>query len=637
MAAGLALVPFLPALDGQFLNWDDNVNFLANPHYRGLGWPQIKWAFTATLMGHWIPLTWLSLSLNYALGGMSPWGYHLGNLLLHAANAALFFLLARRLLAAALHGGRQDARSHPSLDWSAAVAALLFALHPLRVESVAWITERRDVLSGFFFLLATLAYLKGVEGGGPAQGRWRGLSLAAFAAALLSKAAAMPLPLALLLLDAYPLRRTPLGWRRLVLEKLPYAALALAAAAAALYALPRGGYVTPYDQYGAAARAAMVAYSLAFYPRKFFWPAGLAPLYELPVKLNPLEGRFVGSFLAVIAVTLALWLWRRRWPAGLTAWAYSAIMVLPVSGVVHAGHQLAHDRYSYLSGLGFALVVAAGLLGILRLHDSGRVSWPVAAMARAAACLAVAALAVASWNQSYVWRDSESLWRWAVEMEPSCAVCRLNLGSSILKESPELAMARLAEGEALYREAARLRPTYSEAYFNLGVVLMMQKRYREAGDSVNALIRLGRGGALVPELLGLLYLVEGRYAEAVPPLRQAALARGDLRHANPGAPPAAPQDPGEALREALALLKDDPTILTYVGYTLVEAGRPADGIQALARAQTLNPHAASPRYWLIRAYRASGQPERAEREAQALRVISPELAAKALDMPPFGR
>src|SRR6185295_19927397 len=150
----LSFVVFIPALAGEFLTWDDDINLVSNPFYRGLGLSQIRWAFSNVRMGHYIPVTWLGLSANYAAGGMNPWGYHLVNVILHAANAVAFYFVARRLLAAARDGGRQDRRAEPALAWGAAVAALVFALHPLRAESVAWITERRDVQSGFFYLMA---------------------------------------------------------------------------------------------------------------------------------------------------------------------------------------------------------------------------------------------------------------------------------------------------------------------------------------------------------------------------------------------------------------------------------------------------------------------------------------------------
>src|SRR5712692_9506052 len=193
----IVFLSFLPALDGQFLEWDDRKNLVRNAGYRGLGWAQLKGMFTTTVLGHYIPLTWLSFGINYALGGLNPWGYHLLNLLLHSANAALFYVVARRLLAAGIEGA-----SPPTwrLTAGAAFAALVFGVHPLRAESVAWVTERRDVLCGFFYLLAALAYLRGVDGGQRLAARWQAVSLAAFGAALLSKAIAMTLPLTLLLL-----------------------------------------------------------------------------------------------------------------------------------------------------------------------------------------------------------------------------------------------------------------------------------------------------------------------------------------------------------------------------------------------------------------------------------------------------
>ena len=203
----LTAAAFLPTLSGSFLNWDDNVNFLDNPAYRGLDREHVRWAFTSVFFGHYIPLTRLTWSLNWVLGGMDPWGYHLVNVLLHAANAALFYFVARRLLAAAIADGAQAGRRGPDLCAAAAVAALVWGVHPLRVEPVAWITGRADLLCASFVLLTTWVYLRAVETEGPAR---RGLILVAsvtLAAALLSKGAALPFVGALLLLDVYPLRR----------------------------------------------------------------------------------------------------------------------------------------------------------------------------------------------------------------------------------------------------------------------------------------------------------------------------------------------------------------------------------------------------------------------------------------------
>ena len=515
----LVYVVFLPSLDGQFLNWDDNENLIRNTAYRGLGLAQLRWMFTATLLGHYIPLTWLSFGLNYALGGMNPWGYHLLNVLLHGANAALFYCVARRLLLAAAPGGVRQAAGLP---WSAAFAALVFAVHPLRVESVAWVTERRDVLGGFFFLLAVLAWLRAVERPGGADRRWALLSLAAFAASLLSKAAAMPLPAVLVLLDVYPLGRLRvLGWRRVLLEKIPHASLAAAAAVLSLVVLKVSTVsVTSYAEYGPGARAAMTAYSLLFYPWKFLWPTPLSPLYELPVRVDPLAGQFLVPLVVLVAVTAALVALRRRWPSGLAAWLYSALMVLPMSGAVHAGFQLAHDRYSYLSGLGFAVLAGAALGRVLSAGHAGRLRPPIVALLSAVALLVVGTWGAESWRQSRVWHDSETLWRWALDVDPACALCHNNLGSVIL-ETPPFDPVRAALAESHFREAIRLHPERPNAYQNLGAALASQKRYPEAEVAFREFMRKYPEAVSGPGSLGVLLMEQGRYADAVPLLRRA--------------------------------------------------------------------------------------------------------------------
>src|SRR5213593_1087936 len=238
LVALVTFAAFLPALQNQFVSWDDDENFLDNPHYRGLGWSQLHWMWT-THQSHYIPLTWMTHGLDYLLWGMNPFGYHLTSLLLHAANAVAFFFVVRRILKRALPSPSE--RGH-ALAVSAGFAALVFAIHPLRVESVAWVTERRDVLSGLFYLSAILVYLRACERGARGRG-WYWLSVAVFGCALLSKSMVVNLPVVLLILDVYPLRRLGgfVGWwsepaRRVYVEKIPFVLLAAAAAAIALMA-----------------------------------------------------------------------------------------------------------------------------------------------------------------------------------------------------------------------------------------------------------------------------------------------------------------------------------------------------------------------------------------------------------------
>src|SRR5262249_2149114 len=232
------------------------------------------WMLTTTLTGHYIPVCWLSFGLDYAIWGMRPFGYHLTNVLIHAANAALFYLIALRLLARATSLAGAPGRLAP------AAAALFVALHPLRAESVAWATERRDVLSGLFFLATVLTYLAAVETRGRSR-RWRlAGSAALYALALLSKSIVMSLPLVLILIDVYPLGRLPSRWvqwrdrptRAVLVEKLPFLLLGLAGALTAYSTLPAHHYLTPMERYGAGARVAMAGYSLWFYAARTAMP-----------------------------------------------------------------------------------------------------------------------------------------------------------------------------------------------------------------------------------------------------------------------------------------------------------------------------------------------------------------------------
>jgi protein O-mannosyl-transferase len=517
--AALTIGAFYPSLDGQFLNWDDQKNLVTNEAYRGLGPSQLRWMATTTLMGHWIPLTWVTLGLNYVVGGMAPWGYHAGNLLLHAGSAVVFFAVARRLLAA----GAGAERTAAKVEWGAAVAAAVFAVHPLRVESVAWATERRDVLSGLWFLLAVWGYLKAVEQGrqGQLDGRWRAVSLGLFAAALLSKASTMMLPAALLVLDVYPLRRQGVGWGALVREKLGYLVLAGAGAVVALVAVRQGALVTGYGEYGVGARAVMTVYSLFFYPWKFLWPVDLSPMYELPARIEPLAGKFVVPLVAVPVITVVLIALRRRWPGGLAAWGYSALLVLPVSGAVHAGYQLAHDRYSYLSGMGFALLVGGVVVGVVGAGARGAVRPWVTATALGTVGLVVAGLGAGTWRQSRVWHDSETLWRRAVDTDPLCMICQNNLGNLLLDQD------RLGEAETAFRAAIAARPASAGPRNNLGAVLLRTGRLDEAAAQFREAARLAPeriGGTLN---LGLLQVMQGKYADAIPTLRQVLAQRPD--------------------------------------------------------------------------------------------------------------
>ncbi len=442
-----AFAAFSPALRADFVNWDDDLNFLNNPHYRGLGAAQLRWMWTSFFSGHYHPLTWMTLGLDYAVWGMNPLGYHLTNLLLHAANAVLLYFVLTALLRLA---GRPDAR------WPAAAAALLHAVHPLRVESVAWVTERRDVLCGFFALICVLAYLKHAES---AERRWLALSILAFAASLLSKALSITLPALLLILDIYPLGRFRAGERRrLLLEKLPFVLLSCADAGAMLMAMRDISAVHSVAHYDVFQRAAQAAYGLCFYPLKTVWPLQLAPLYKIESNFRPWSAVYLASMAAALAVTGLLLARRRRWPGALAAWAAYVVLIFPVLGVAVTGLQIAADRYTYLA------LMPAAALAAFALDRAVRSESPARAWAPVVATLLVAILSVLTYRQAGIWKDSITLWTREIELDPACAIGWQNRG-----------FARHAQGDrdgALtdYTASITLDPVWIRPWQNRGVL-----------------------------------------------------------------------------------------------------------------------------------------------------------------------
>src|SRR5207247_2909925 len=378
LIALVTVAAFLPALQNQFVSWDDDEHFLDNPHYRVLGWSPLRWMWT-THQSHYIPLTWMTLGLDYLLWGMNPFGYHLTSLLLHAATAVAFFFVVRRTLKRALPSPSE--RGH-ALAVSAGFAALVFAIHPLRVESVAWVTERRDVLSGLFYLSAILVYLRACERGARGRG-WYWLSVALFGCALLSKSMVVNLPVVLLILDVYPLRRLggSIGWwsapaRRVYGEKIPFVLLAAAASAIAVMAQSSVHAAVSLAQLSALDRLAVAAYGLSFYLWKTIVPLNLSPLYELRPPVNPGATPFILSYGVILAITAIILALRRRVPGLLAAWVVYVVVLLPVLGIVQSGPQIAADRYTYLAGLGWAILAGAGLLSCWQTSRTSKTATP---------------------------------------------------------------------------------------------------------------------------------------------------------------------------------------------------------------------------------------------------------------------
>lgn len=502
LVALVTAVTFLPALRNGFVAFDDWRNFLTNPHYRGLGPAQLEWMFTTFHMGHYIPLTWMTLGLDYALWGMNPRGYHLTALLLHAATAVAFLFVARRLLRLGFGAAGRDT----AIDLGALFSALFFAVHPLRVESVAWVTERRDVLSGLFYLLAILAYLR-FTGATDRRRRWYLASVSLFMCALLSKSMAVTLPIVLLILDVYPLRRLggAVGWRgerarRVYAEKIPFALLSLAASAVAVVGLFHLDNRASLDRLGIFGRLAISAYSLVFYLWKTIVPVKLSPLYELPEVVQPWSLPFVLSVAGVIAITALALRLRRRFPALLAAWVAYVVILLPVLGILQNGPQIAADRYTYLACLPWALLIGAG---VARIPSRFR------APALAAASAAVAGLALLTAVQTNVWRDPVTLWRHAAAVDPHGFIIRYNLGRELHNAG------HTAEAIPHYELALRERPGSLKALLDAGAAYAKLRDFEHSGEKWKRMLTIRPDDPDALFSLGLAASTTGRTAEAI--------------------------------------------------------------------------------------------------------------------------
>ena len=657
--AAFTFLVFLPALRGGFVIWDDDLNFLQSANYRGLGWENLKWMFTPSgNQGPYTPLASLSFGLDYVLWGMDPHGYHFTAVTLHALNAALFFFVCAKLFTLT-----SEAAGRARVVLAAAFAALLFSLHPLRVETVCWLSDRHDLLAFPFYLCAALAHLCHVPG--EERGRFTrlyGLTLLFFVLALLSKGMAITLPAVLLLLDIYPLRRLPADPRRwaapenrlVLLEKLPFFALAAGFGALGYFLQSKVGTVSSYGAQGLAGRVSAMLFSAFFYVRKSLWPAGLLPVYRFPEGYSLLGAQAFPAAVFTAGVTAAVLYHARRFPAAALAWTYYLIAISPVSGLIKFTFPAA-DRYSYLPCLGFAALAGAGVLKLCSAVP--RYTRACSAAALALLCI----LGTVSVRQQAVWHDSGTLWRHTISLDPGIEVAHNNLGVFLaasgqpaaaadsyfnaLKVNPasarahlnlcgllptlgraDLAVPHCVEAEKLLPGAAGLHnnigvalsmlgsldaaiaqydlelardPAFAEAYYNRGYALHMKGDVNAAVKDYLAAQAAAPGLAKAHYNLGVIYAAAGRTAEAV--LQYEAVIKAD-----PGMPVAhnnlaillAQQgrlDEGVAqYLEAIRLKPDYAEAFYNLGLDLARHGRDAESRRYYLRAVELNPRIGPP-------------------------------------------
>jgi Flp pilus assembly protein TadD len=578
------LVAFSPALQAQFIDFDDGAYVYSCPEVlSGLTPQTMAWAWKTMQGGNYHPLTWLSLMLDQQLFGPTPGAFHTTNVLLHAANAVLLFVLLRRATAA---------------SWPSFFAAALFALHPLRVESVAWVSERKDLLSTLFGLLALLAYIRYAER--PSAGRYV-LVAAGMALSLLAKPMLVTLPFVLLLLDYWPLRRSG-AWRvargetsvagnedtategrrgplathhsppatrhaplvTLLLEKAPLLVLSLAMCVVTVLAQEMAGSFRPLESLTPAARVATALIGYVQYLRQTLLPLGLAPFYpHTDASHDPALA--AGAAVLLLAITALVLRYGRDRPYLPVGWFWYLGTLLPVIGLVQVGLQSRADRYTYFPQIGLFLMLTWGVTELARRRDR---EWVAGALAGAV----LAGLLLASHVQAGYWHDSVKLWEHSLRTTGGNWMAYNLLGVGLMEKGKH------AEAERCFRKGLELAPDNPELLSNLGLALMNQ----------------GNDAAAEPLL-----------AEAVRRDPQRHFARFHL-----AAILMRQGHPEQAVEHCHELLKSD----TYsgpsynlLGLALKRLGKPREAVAALEEAAHIDPDVAMVQYNLGQAYEACGE------------------------------
>jgi Flp pilus assembly protein TadD len=518
----LATLPLVPVLRNDFVVYDDALYVTDNPRVlAGVTAEGLGWAWTTLRAGNWHPLAWLSHMLDVQIWGARPLGHHLTSLLLHIANAALLLVLLR---------------SATGAPWPSTIAAGLFAVHPLHVEVVAWVAERKELLSAFFGLLATAAYVRWTR-----HAPWHRSYLPALllhAAALCSKPMLVTLPFLWLLLDSWPLRRGPAAaLPRRVLEKLPFFALSLASSLVTLLAQARGGALWSLEELPLAVRALHVPLAYVAYLGKTLWPVGLSVLYP-HAAVAPAPWRAAAALVLLAAITLFVVRARHQRPHLLVGWLWFVGSLVPVIGLVQVGAQAIADRYTYIPLIGLFIGAAWELAPRLRARGP-----------RVLLAVVLVALSVISFRQASRWKDSETLLTHAIAVTPENTIAALMLGSALAEQGrfeealdwmrravamrPGAAWPRRVLGSALLaagrpgdaagelHRAIELEPRYAEARNDLGRVLWELGRPQDAIAELQLAIELRPGYADALANLGGMLLVQGEEAAGLGRLEEA--------------------------------------------------------------------------------------------------------------------
>ncbi len=498
----LTLALYWQVTSFEFTNFDDDFYVYNNPAVQaGVGPQTVRWAMTTRYAANWHPLTWISLMADTDASKIAEWVidssigphnsgfYHLTNAVLHAANAVLLFLLLNLMT---------------RRRWPSAFVAALFAVHPLHVESVAWVAERKDVLSTLFWLLTTLAYVRHVKTPGPRTWLW---VLVLFALGLMAKPMLVTLPLTLILLDLWPLGKSQITDLKSQMDKLSLFVLALVSCGLTVWAQGSGGAMGDAIRYPIGVRLANAAVAVFAYLWKMTWPADLSFLYLHPGTSLPVW-QVIASAIGLIVVTVLALRAARNKPYITVGWLWYLITLLPVVGLVQVGKQAMADRYTYVPLIGIFIIVAWGLPDLMGLKPA-KPSPARVFILGVLGFAAIAALTVSAHHQIGYWQSSLTLFPRAIQLDPTNSLAYNNLGNALLDDG------QAADAEANFRKALKHHPEYLDARYNLAGALREQGKTAEAIATYKQVLKEYPGHINALNNLGSMYAIQGNLPEAI--------------------------------------------------------------------------------------------------------------------------
>ncbi len=533
LAAAAAFITFsvyLTALGNDFVNWDDGPYIYANPHIRSLNAAFFKWAFFDFYEYNWHPLTWLSHAVDYALWGLNPVGHHLTSVILHALNTFLVVVLVMRLLEAFRSNGQSSTPAllnDSGMLLAAGTTGLLFGLHPVHVESVAWVAERKDLLCALFFLLSIMIYTKyaGGQGAGVSSkkdearqriflfDRYYLFTLGFFILALMSKPMAVTLPFVLLILDWQPFDRIR-SWKALLPalgEKIPFLILSLGSAIVTVLAQRAGGALISTEEVPLPDRLLVAVHSLAAYLGNLAWPQNLSAFYPYPQNIALLSAEFLPALALVTGVSAACLMYRKKRSIWLPTWGYYVITLLPVLGIVQVGGQSIADRYLYLPSFGPFLLAGLGAAWLWAAAVNLNKWRPLPKLiCGITAVFVLVFLTYSSLEQIAIWKNGFALWNDVIEKYPQRVPVAYNNRGTVL-----MITGRFDKAIEDFNTAIALDPSDYLPYTNLGKIYLNTGSFEKSIEYSGRAILLAPLQAMPYNNRGVAYRYTGRYDSAL--------------------------------------------------------------------------------------------------------------------------